>query len=142
MRKAQGMLKIAFYNRSFFNLNRFEKPKKCGCFFFLFFLHGFSIGNGQQGMLINKIQFTIMVFFKRSFIVLKIVVIFGILFHFLNCLIINNKKNIIIIESMIVPKILTLSKKFIFSVISTFVFLFISVIRLISFCRYKIESCH
>jgi hypothetical protein len=27
--------------------------KKCGGFFFLFFLNGFSIGNGQQGISYN-----------------------------------------------------------------------------------------
>ena len=31
----------------------YDGYKKCGGFFFLFFLHGFSIGNGQQGISYN-----------------------------------------------------------------------------------------
>jgi len=30
--------------------------KKCGGFFFLFFLHGFSIENGQQGISYNGLR--------------------------------------------------------------------------------------
>ena len=30
--------------------------KSAGAFFFLFFLHGFSIGNGQQGISYNVFQ--------------------------------------------------------------------------------------
>ena len=32
------------------------KKIKCGGFFFLFFLHGFSIGNGQQGISYNGLR--------------------------------------------------------------------------------------
>jgi hypothetical protein len=35
---------------------KFEKFKKCGGFFFLFFLHGTSIGTRQQGISYNVLQ--------------------------------------------------------------------------------------
>jgi len=39
--------------------------KKCGGFFFLFFLHGFSIGNGQQGISYNVSGFCVVALSKN-----------------------------------------------------------------------------
>jgi hypothetical protein len=38
--------------------NGYQIFKSAVAFFFLFFLHGFSIGNGQQGISYNGLQLT------------------------------------------------------------------------------------